>query len=373
MTTKRAAIDPRGTRSHQVASSARHVRRGVRIGIALVVWGFIILTVRAGNGSEIEPTATVAGGEGYRVGNTGLWLGGYLNVDGRVRRPGPASLGLADVGLLARYEVTPRVTLFNETDLEDSITVREGQGLQRGSQVLLLERLYADWSPTPSITIRAGKFLTPFGLWNVIRRAPLTWTVERPLAAQSAFPEHATGLGLIYETTRHAWTLDAAAYGQPYDELVRGASDNSASGMAGGRIVAAHTLGPAYVGVGLSAVGFKNRDTGLWEDAYGGDLDITAWGNQLTGEFAYSHLRESEATREWGFYLQDALPLYGSLYGVLRFEHFEPRQGSVVNGELLGLAWRASPHVFVKANYQFADKPDADLERGFLAALVLFF
>lgn len=349
----------------------------VGIGIALVASLFIILTASAGNGSELEPSpyglAAGDGGEGYRVGDTGLWLGGYVNVEGGVPQSGPAFFGLADVGWLARYDLTPRVTLFNETDFEDSVTLEEGTGVQRGSQVLLLERLYADWSLTPSITVRTGKFLTPFGLWNVIRRAPLNWTADRPLATQSAFPEHVTGLGLIYETTLHEWTLDATAYGQPYDELVRGASDTSASGMAGGRFVAAHTLGPAFVSTGLSVVGFKNSDTDLWEDSYGCDLDLTLWGNQVMGEFAYTHLRETDASHEWGVYLQDALPLYGNLYGVLRFEHVEPRQGPVANGQLLGLAWRASPHVFVKADYQFSNQGTGDLERGFLAAFVLFF
>lgn len=364
-------------RVHQVARNSCHARLRLGIGIAFVVSVFIILTAAPGNGSDLEPVPypaeAGAGGEGYHLGNTGLWLGGYLNIDGVVPKSGPASLGLADAGLLARYELTPRVTLFNETDLEDSVTLQEGAGLQRGSQVLLLERLYADWSVTPNLTVRTGKFLTPFGLWNVIRRAPLTWTVERPLATQSVFPEHVTGLGLIYETTRQGWTLDASAYGQPSDELVPGSTDTTASGMAGGRIAAAHTLGAAYVGTGISSVAFKNSSTGLWEYTEGCDLDVTLWGNQLMAEFAYDRLRQNSPPHEWGLYLQDALPLYGSLYGVLRFEHFEPRQGPVVNGALLGLAWHASPHIFLKADYQFADQPDSDLERGFFAALVLFF
>lgn len=364
-------------RVHPVARNERHARPRVGIGFALVVSVFIVLAATAGNGSELEPVpypAEVgAGGEGYHVGNTGLWLGGYLNIDGSVPESGPTSLALADAGLLARYELTPRVTLFNETDLEDSVTWPEGAGLQRGSQVLLLERLYADWSVTPSITVRTGKFLTPFGLWNVIRRAPLNWTVERPLAAQSVLPEHVTGLGLFYETTQQGWTLDGIAYAQPSDELVPNSDDTSASAIVGGRFAAAHTLGPTYVGTGMSAVAFKNSDTNLWEDTYGCDIEVTLWNNQFMGEFAYDRLRKNDPSHEWGLYLQDALPLYGNVFAVLRFEHFEPRQGPVVNGQLLGLAWRASPHIFLKADYQFADEPDSELVRGFVGGFVLFF
>src|SRR6185295_16948607 len=113
---------------------------------------------------------------------------------------------------------------------------------------------YFDWTATPEFTVRFGKFLTPFGIWNPIRRAPLTWTVDRPVATQSAFPDHATGLSLLYQTTRHGWSLDATAYGQAQDELVRGASDISANAVGGGRVVAGHTLGSGYLALGLSGL-----------------------------------------------------------------------------------------------------------------------
>jgi hypothetical protein len=312
------------------------------------------------------------------VPGSGLWLGGYATLEGTVPESGAASIGIGDLGLLARYELTPRLAFFSEIDLEDTVTLVEQSGLERGSRVLLLERLYLEWSPHPEFTLRVGKFLTPFGLWNVVRRAPLTWTVDRPVATQSAFPEHTTGFSLLYQTTRHGWSFDATAYGQAQEELVRGASDTSASGVAGARAVFGHGVGSAYLAMGLSSVVFRNRDTGRWEDAYGADLDVTVWGNHLTGECAYSHLRETHAAREWSFYLQDVVPLYGGVYGVLRFEHVEPRQGPTANGPLLGLTWHLVPHVILKADYQFVDhegSPNAPsaLERGFAASVTFFF
>ncbi len=254
----------------------------------------------------------------------------------------------------------------------------EHDGLERGSRVLLLERLYLDWAATPELSVRFGKFLTPFGIWNVIRRAPLTWTVDRPVATQNAFPDHTTSLSLVYQTTRHGWTVDATAYGQAQDELVRGASDISATAVGGGRVVVGHTVGPAYAAVGASAIGFRNRDTGRWEEAWGGDLDVTVRDHHLTGEFAYSRLAAIDGADEWSAYLQDVVPLYGGLYGVVRLEHVEARRGRAVNGELVGLAWRPVAHVLVKVDYQFADHEGAPsarsaLERGFLAGVTLFF
>jgi hypothetical protein len=347
----------------------------------LAAWLVILAAAAPTCAAESEPALSAtpeASGTGFHVGNTGLWLGGFATVDVEVPESGPAFLELGDLGLLARYELTPSLAFFSEIDLDDTAMLVEHSGLERGSRILLLERLYLDWAVNPQLTLRIGKFLTPFGQWNVIRRAPLTWTVDRPVATQSAFAEHTTGLSLIYQTTRHGWSLDATVYGQGQDELVRGASDTSASADAGGRVVAGHILGSAYLALGMSVGAFDNQDTDLWEDSYGTDLDLTWWSNHLTGEFAYTHLREAHASHEWSFYLQDVFPLYGKLFGVLRFEHVEARRQPAVNGELVGLAWRVFPWAVLKANYQFADHegdPNAKsaLERGFVAGLTLYY
>src|SRR5215510_11678191 len=342
---------------------------------------FVAATALSGSAAPLEdqPVATAEGSAGgYEVPGTGLWLGGFATLEVEVPKSRPALLDLGDMGVLIRYQLTPTLTFFNETDLDDVVTLESGKGIERGSRVLLLERLYLDWSVTPQLTVRGGKFLTPFGIWNVIRRAPLTWTVDRPVATQSAFPDHTTWLGLIYQTTRHGWSLDATAYGQAQDELVRGASDISATAVGGGRMVAGHTLGPASLAVGVSGVAFDDLDTNRWEDSYGTDFDLTIRGNHLQGEFAYTKFRNVRASQEWSFYLQEVVPLYRELYGVLRFEFIDPRTGSDVTGPLIGLAWRVLPHVILKADYQFANHEGGStersaLERGFLASVTVFF
>jgi len=377
---RRVVMEPRASRGTRPGSPLHHRCRAMcRSVIASLLALVTIVSLALAAEGEPGSLFTPEGGEGgYRVGQTGLWVGGFASLEVEVPESQPAILQLADLGLLVRYELTPTLAFFNETDLDDVVSWVEGSGIERGSRVLLLERLYLDWTPHPEITVRFGKFLTPFGIWNVIRRAPLTWTVDRPVATQNAFPDHITGLSLIYQTTRHGWSFDATAYGQAQDELVRGASDISATAAGGGRVVAAHTLGSAYLALGLSGVAFDNRDTNRWEDSVGTDADLTLLGNHITGEFAYTRVRETKASDEWSFYVQDVVPLYGQLYGVLRFEHVVPRRGPTVNGPLIGLTWRVLPHVILKADYQFADHPadpsqKSDIEPGFLAGVTVFF
>ena len=322
-----------------------------------------------------ETTATAEASQGWRIGDSGFWVGGYVNNVLALPDGAPNSFTLTDVGVLLRYDLTPRITLFNETDLEDSLSWVDGDGVTVGTRVLLLERLYMDWQPRPDVTLRLGKFLTPFGLWNVVRRAPLTWTVEAPLISEGFFPERITGAGAGFQTTVQEWTVDATGYGQSTHELYRGASDTTASAAGGGRISAGHTFGRFYLEVGSSGVGFDNSDNQRWQYAVGSDFACTGLGNYLQAEFTYGWT--TGLPDQWGLYVQDALPLpvpfIDELWGVARYEHFEPMRGPTLNGAVLGLAWRPLPWLFLKADYQLSNVESDDFDRGFLGGIVVFF
>src|SRR5688572_14083928 len=58
---------------------------------------------------SLDPSAEIppdAGGKGYTFGDTGLWVGGYVNIVGEAPEEGPASAGFDDLGILLRYEPT---------------------------------------------------------------------------------------------------------------------------------------------------------------------------------------------------------------------------------------------------------------------------
>jgi hypothetical protein len=331
-----------------------------------------LLPLRAAEGAWTPSVARDPSGEGFVVPGTGLWFAGDVTSTFGAPEVGPAFTNIEDMSLLLRYEPHPRVAFFSEIRVQDVVEAVEGSGVDHRDALLSFERLYLDVLLTPHLTLRAGKFFTPFGLWNVIRRAPLTWTVDPPEVTEETFPLRTTGLGLVYQTTWHGWSFDATGYGPAQDKLAVHRTDESGL-MGGGRMAVGRALGPVFGAFGVSGAGFQDHDTGRWAGGYGADVELTFYGHQVTGEFEYTDLQGPDVSHESGFYLQDAIPITSTLYGVLRVERFHARDGNAGNGGLVGLFWRPLPYVILKADYQVGDRLEDFLEPGFFASVALFF
>jgi hypothetical protein len=344
---------------------------------ALILCVALIAAGGVGGASEVdEPGSSFAdanGGNGYLVPIAPVWLGGDVTVNATVPQSGKASFELDDVNLLVRYEPLPRLAFFSETRLENTLTVSVGSGARVESSDIFIERLYVDWLVSPHLTVRVGKFLTPFGVWNEIRRAPLTWTVERPLVTEQTFPEHTTGGGIFYQATLHGWSIDATGYAPAQDELPLRSSDEAGLTLVGGRIAAAHEVGAAYLSLGLNGAGTERRGHGGLEPVAGADINLNIAGNDLLGEFVYARSPERFVDDEWGLYLQDAVPLRNDLYGIVRYEHFRSFRDGQIEVGLIGLTWRPYAHLIIKADYQLTNKPSDDVPRGLLASLSILF
>jgi hypothetical protein len=312
----------------------------------------------------------------------GVWVAGDLTIGTDVLEHEPVSTELKDVDLLARWDASDRLSFFGELRLDDVMEIVNGEGANFGEWNLTAERLYAEALLTPALTLRAGEIYTPFGLWNVVRRAPLTWTVERPAITESVFPQHATGLSLLYQATWHGWSVDATAYGPAQDTLSsRGPDPDELPErglMFGGRAAAGHTIGLAFLSLGLNALGFHPSGWSGWATCTGADLDFTLAQHHVTGEFTFRISPDGRLTRQ-GLYLQDVIPLapIGSfardLYGVLRFEQVQQGHGATGVGELVGLWWRPIPPVVLRTDYFFTNRTLNHFEPGFHVAVSFMF
>jgi hypothetical protein len=305
-------------------------------------------------------------GRGLRVGETGLTLGGYTNLN--LTRPdgGPATFSLDDLSFFVTWDPTPRIHLFSELELEDLVDV-DDQG-HRGSYTYTTERLYGDLELSDSLGLRVGKFLTPVGRWNVIHAQPLVWTTSRPLVTEVPFDPHTTGAMLSGSLFRDQSGLTWAVYGQATDQFDRAPTAQPADRSGGGRLE--YTAGGGW-SVGGSYLAFESA--GLWHHLTGLDLLWRRDRLEVMGEAT-----AVEATRgpgpQWGLYLQAVERVLPRLYLVGRYEHFDAAIGTPdVNLGVLGLAFKPTSYVVVKGEYLFADHRAEESPPGFRISLAILF
>ena len=310
----------------------------------------------------------------------GLWIAGDVTLHGQVPERLPSRVEIDDLSLLARWEPTNRLTLFAELRLEDLFDAVAGAGVPSSQWQFVFERLYAEALLTPALSLRLGTIYTSFGLWNVVRRSPFTWTVEEPAIADDVFPTHSTGLSLLYQTTWQGWSFDATAYG-PLQNTARWGhtgEDDERGWLTGTRVAVGRILGPAFGSLGLNAAGFRGRDQSTWATAFGLDSELTVAGHQVSGELTW-RLPGSGARSVHGLYLQDVVSLEPfdsrahDLYAVLRFEYFQPGTGRAAIGGLLGLFWRPVPSLVLRADYTFGSRTTERFQPGLNTSISFLF
>ncbi len=361
-------------RAVRVAAAASRRRRPARAAVGVVLALLVTLAApAAGSDFHIEWDRA---GNGIALPG-GLWVGGDVTLVGVVPEGQPAVAEFEDVRLLARWEATSRLAFFTELRVEDLVEWVEAEGVDSHDVHFGVERLYAEVLLAPTLTLRLGKVFTPYGLWNPIHRAPLTWTVEEPAVVEELFPTYATGLSLLYHTTWHGWSVDATTYGPAQDTLTSRSADDE-GWLAGTRVAAGRPVGAAFGSVGLNAAGFRGYHDSEWAVATGPDLEIDLPGHQLTAELTF-HIPAGGGRTVQGLYLQDAIPLAPlapwarGLYGVLRFEQFQPQHGRSSVAGLVGVFWQPLPSVVLKLDYLFASRPLENLEPGLQTSFSLLF
>ena len=132
-------------------------------------------------------------------------IGGYSSAALQVEPGGHANAELSQISLILSKNVNERLQLFGEVELEYPLTWHSGNSVKTDDSRLDVERLYADYGYSSQLNIRAGRFLSPIGIWNLVHAAPLVWTTVRPAATRELFPSWANS---------HTVWMAASAYSQ---------------------------------------------------------------------------------------------------------------------------------------------------------------
>lgn len=310
-------------------------------------------------------------GQGLRVADTGLTIGGYGTIQYEDPHNRPRRFAASALSVFLSWDTGTRVHFFSELELEDFAVAQEGRSFGSRSRPFELERLYADVYVSEAFVFRLGKFLTPIGRWNLVHPDPLVWTTSRPLATFRSFGLDTTG-GMLYGTfPTFGRELDYSAYAEVTDELHPDQREGPFSEAAGFHVVS--HLGSTELGVSYSS--FKREEEHQErEHLFGMDFFWTRQRFELTGEFIYRLGDRGPDADEWGLFAQGTVPLSDRLFAIGRYEFFAAR-GPLPGMHLwvAGLAFRPLPPLIVKAEYSIGHNNSAKVPEGFATSISLLF
>ena len=310
-------------------------------------------------------------GEGLRVADTGLSLGGYATAGYDDLRHSSSRAAIDNLSLFVWWQGEGRWKFFSELDYENE---RPNRSLDTDGQshYLALERLYVDYALMDTTTIRTGKFLTPIGRWNLVHATPLVWTSSRPLITTQLFPTNVTGLML--DGTLHTVVDGAeyALYASKGDELRPNPSLDTFN-----EVVGAHLSLPTLRGgqLGFSYAAFEQKKT-LGENKQLLGVDFT-WSHnryEVSSEGVYRFSDKGSSSDEKGAFVQLVAPLSEKLYAVGRYEIYrKAHETASTRLWVTGLNYRITPAIVVKAEWIGSRHNTIDAPEGFMSTVSILF
>ena len=300
---------------------------------------------------------------------SGFGLGGYSSATVNSHPGGHVDASLNELSLFLKWEGDSRFRFFSELEIEKPLVRSRKGNISTQDAFFDVERLYFDYNLSEKINLRAGRFLTPAGRWNLIHAAPLQWTASRPLVTSRLFAESVSGVMLYGAQPFADQALEYTVYMEAMQDSDRGKDD---------RIPYQDTKGLRLQLTGKVKLGFSLLETVEDLDVKtryrmaGVDFFIEHHGWEYSGEFlerTYTNGHDGGG----GAYLQGVAPLGNRWFGIARVETFNrPAEGSSERW-VLGTAWRMTPGQVLKMEYVGGDKERVESPKGFLASFAILF
>ena len=137
-------------------------------------------------------------GNGYKIENLPIYVGGYFAVDYR-KKDEQDRYRIDDIAFLS-YGGNNTLSYMLELESKELYKRVEDTGMTSTSEdhKLYVERLYVDYRISDYYSLRFGKFNSPIGFWNLIPVNVLRDTTSNPFTTQIIFPRFTTGVDASY-------------------------------------------------------------------------------------------------------------------------------------------------------------------------------
>lgn len=298
----------------------------------------------------------------------GFALGGYSSAGVEIPRNQTANAFVNEISLFVTWDNATRVKFFGEFELESPLRWNHSQGLTTRDAYFDLERFYVDYNLSETLNLRAGRFLTPAGRWNLIHAAPLVWTSSRPVVTELLFPSSINGLMLYGSVPYQDYAFEYTLFAEAMKDQVEENDETIYKHVHGARF----TLNaPVNVGITLASL---QEDAPLSPTYRLIGLDfVTHLGNwELSGEGFYRETNKGKQAGS-GAYLQSAYHLGNEWYWLTRLETFEhPAYGSAERW-VLGATKRVKPNQLLKFEFVGGSGDLPEAPRGFISTFAVLF
>ncbi len=310
-------------------------------------------------------------GQGLRLGNSGFTLGGYASAEYEDVKNADPRFSLSHLSMFLWWENASRLKFFSEIDSEDTVATRY-LAVNGERRYLSLERFYFDYAWNDSLTLRAGKFLTPIGRWNLVHADPLVWTTSRPMITRDLFPDNATGAMALGSLPLLRHQTDYTLYASIGEDLHKDPAQDPFSEAYGVHFNVSATedlqIGLSYASFAQTAVREEHKQL------VGVDFIWARRGYELSGEVAHVASSKGPERVAKGGFVQAVVPLYDKLYGVTRVESLRTADTDRATYlGVLGLTYRSSRAVSFKLEYSRGRHNDIGAPEGILSSVSVLF
>ena len=282
--------------------------------------------------------------------------------------------------------------VFSEVEWEHGPKLEADASDSEGE--VALERAWFEYLHSDRLKFRAGKFLTPFGIYNLVHDATPTFlTTSLPsiynshnpfgLRKERLYAKFYTGLqvlGAVRTTSgvRFRYTLGLGNG--------RGDTQFSSDNDTNKSLIARTQLGFRQFDLGLSLYTDRS-ETGMSglaearERATGADLTFEKDGLKIQSEYARFRLERAAGSgfqSAESYYAQISYQVNDYVTPIVRFDRFDPDRGSTDDGDrllLLGLNVSPHPQIYLKTEVQFrsSDVPGVKSSRLYISSVSVAF
>jgi len=300
---------------------------------------------------------------------------GYLATD----KPGENNrFRVHSLNLQIKKKIDETWSFFSEIEFEGGPIIDPDEGREEGG--ISIESLVIQAAVNDQFNFRAGRNLTPAGIWNVNHYSPFVATMALPEHIHKIFPNVVDGVQVYGSHELGSTPVDYAVYaGNGTDEP--GMNDSNENKLVGAR-VKFHL--PGAIELGFSGLTGKDKQTATQKydrDSYGVDLKFHLNKFSFQGEYARAVIDDqiSPTATDFdriGFYGQGIYDIGRKVALVYRYDWYEADdtdKTSKIRTNTVAINYHFSPAVVGKLENHWKDPSSGENYIQTIASVAIYF